>query len=141
MKNRNLLVSTILLLFAIMLAACSQKAEVVYIPEGDEYDRVKTLSDSYADHILNGIAGNDYAYFSEDFDATMLESLNETQFSSIVKTFGALGVPTSITLINIEDRDDFYGVNYKVVYPKKTLVTLIVIDKNEPNLVSGLWFK
>ncbi len=136
--TRNLF--TILLL-VILLGGCTRQTEVAYISEGEEYEKIKSISEPYAEHILNGIAANDHLQFITDFDKTMVEAMDETQFAAIVKTYGKLGNPETIELVNIEDREAYYGVNYKVTYPNKTLIMLIVVDKYEPNLVSGLWFR
>ncbi len=139
--KKSIIFSITVLLFALLLGACSRQAEVAYLPEGEEFDKVKSISATYAEHILNGIATNDHILFITDFDEKMIEAMDETQFALIVKSYGKLGNYTSFDLINIEDREAYYGVNYKVIYPEKTLLMLIVIDKTEPNLVSGLWFR
>lgn len=133
--------SVVFLLLALLLGACSRQAEVAYLAEGEEYDKVKSISAPYAKHILDGIAANDHILFITDFDEKMIAAMDESQFALIVKSYGKLGNYTSFDLINIEDREAYYGVNYKVTYPDKTIIMLIVIDKNQPNLVSGLWFR
>ncbi len=139
--KKTILFSLILLLLSLSIGACSKQAEVTYLAEGEEYDKVKSISATYAEHILKGIATNDHVLFITDFDEKMIAAMDESQFAQIVKLYGKLGNYTSFDLINIEDREAYYGANYKVVYPDKTLIMLIVIDKNEPNLVSGLWFR
>lgn len=135
------LFSLTFLFLSLILGACTQQAEVTYIAEGEEFDTVKTISEPYAKHILDGIASNDHTLFITDFDETMISAMDESQFALIVKSYGKLGNSTSFDLINIEDRDAYYGVNYKVTYPDKTLIMLIVINKEQPNHVSGLWFR
>jgi hypothetical protein len=139
MKNttRFLIVIT---LVAFLLSACQPKVEVTYI-EGDEKSEVIAVAQPIAEHILAGVASNDYALFSQDFDAEMKAALTATQFEAIVKTYGGLGQLQSTELINIEDKTEFYGVNFKVTYPEKVVLMLIVLAKSDPDLVSGLWFK
>jgi hypothetical protein len=55
--------------------------------------------------------------------------------------YGKNGKASSISMLNVEDREQFYGVNYGVIYPNTSLNMLIVVSKSEPSLVSGLWFK
>jgi hypothetical protein len=138
MKNstRFLLVITI---FVFLLSACQPKVEVTYI-EGDEKTEVTAAAQPLAEHILAGLAASDYALFSQDFDADMKAALTAAQFETLVKSFSGLGQPQSIELLNIEDRSDFYGVNFKVTYAEKVVVMLVVLAKSDPSLVSGLWF-
>lgn len=129
----------VLILF-ILTAGCTAKQEVNYLST-DETDRVAAYTDNSASNIINAIAANDYDLFITDFDTKMKEALTEDQFASIVKMYGKNGEPESILLLNVEDRDQFYGANYGVTYPKAALTMLIVVSKSEPAVVSGLWFK
>ncbi len=135
--TRFLLVITI---FVFLLAACQQKVEVTYI-EGDEKSEVTAIAQPIAEHILVGVAASDYDLFSQDFDAEMKAALTAAQFDAIVKAYGGLGQPQSTELINIEDKAEFYGVNFKVTYAEKIVLMLVVLAKSDPGLVSGLWFK
>ena len=135
--TRFLLVVT---LFAFLLSACQPKVEVTYI-EGDEKSAVTAVAQPIADHILAGVAANDYALFSQDFDADMKAALTATQFEAIVKSYGVLGQPQTTELINIEDKGEYYGVNFKVTYAEKIVLMLVVLPKSGSGLVSGLWFK
>lgn len=139
MKNttRILIVIT---LFAFLLSACQPKVEVTYI-EGDEKSTVTAVAQPIAEHILAGVAAGDYALFSQDFDAEMKAALTVTQFDSIVKSYGVLGQPQSTELVNIEDKTEYYGVNFKVTYADKIVLMLVVLPKSGASLVSGLWFK
>lgn len=139
--NKHALLSLAFLVLSTLLGACTKQAEVAYISEGEEFEKVKSISAPYAEHILDGIAADDHLLFITDFDEKMVTAMDESQFALIVKTYEKLGDNTSVELINIEDREAYYGVNYKVTYPEKTIIMLIVIDKKEPNLVSGLWFR
>ena len=139
MKNtsRFLLVIT---LITFLLSACQPKVEVIYI-EGDEKSAVTAVAQPIAERILAGVAASDYALFSQDFDAEMKAALTATQFDSIVKAYGILGQPQSTELVNIEDKTEYYGVNFKVTYGDKIVLMLIVLPKSGASLVSGLWFK
>lgn len=126
-------------LFAFLLAACQPKVEVIYI-EGEEKSEVTAVAQPTTEHILPGLAASDYALFSQDFDADMKTALTGNQFDAIVKAYGGLGQPQSTELINIEDKAEFYSVNFKVTYPDKIVLMLVVLAKSDPGLVSGLWF-
>ena len=138
MKNTTRIL-LVISLFAFLLAACQPKTEVIYI-EGEEKSEVTAVAQPIADHILAGIAASDYALFSQDFGAGMKAALTATQFDAIVKTYGGLGQPQSIELLNVVDRSEFYGVNFKVTYAEKIVLMLVVLAKSAPTLVSGLWF-
>lgn len=133
----------VLLMMILIVAAisgCAPKQEVVYL-SSDESAQVASLTDKAAQNILTAIATNNYQLFITDFDEKMREALTEDQFAQIVKMYGKNGKAESVTLLNVEDRQDFYGVNYGVTYPKAALTMLIVVAKSDPSLVSGLWFK
>ena len=138
--KKFLVLGMVLLVFATTLAACTPKEEVVYI-EGEERDLVAAQAEPFLQNILSGIANSDYALFTKDFDEGMLKAMTETQFESIVKTMGKLEQPQSYELSNVVDKVEFYGVNYKVTYVKAVVNILLVLPKQEPRLVSGLWFK
>lgn len=129
----------IITLFAFLLSACQPKVEVTYI-EGVEKAQVTALAQPIAERILAAIAASDYALFSQDFDADMKAALSPAQFDAIVKSYGGLGQPQSIELLNIVDRSEFYGVNFKVTYTEKVVLMLVVLARTDPALVSGLWF-
>lgn len=140
MKKRSILIFLSMILLAFLLNACSSQPAVTYI-EGEEYTRVAELAAPYAEHILQGIETNDRDLFIIDFAEKMATAMDAATFEKIVKTYGALGSAQSCELINIEDRGDYYGVNYKVTFKDKTLIMNVVVDKAEPNWVSGLWFR
>jgi hypothetical protein len=139
MKNTTRIL-LIVSLFAFLLAACQPKVEVTYI-EGEEKSEVTAIAQPIAEHILAGLAASDYELFSQDFDADMKAALSGTQFDAIVKAYGGLGQPQSTELLNIEDKAEFYGVNYKVTYAEKIVLMLVVLAKSDPGQVTGLWFK
>ncbi len=138
MKKKSIVIMVSLLLLALGLISCSATPQYI---EGDEYEKVAAVTAPYTEHILKGIETADYDLFVTDFDKKMLESMTQTQFDSLVKTIAPQGTYVSCELVNIVDRDTYYGVNYKVTYTNKVMAMLVVIDKAEPNLVSGLWFK
>jgi PBP1b-binding outer membrane lipoprotein LpoB len=131
---------TLILLSTIFLSGCASNKNVSYV-EGEEKDTVAAQAEPYLQHILDGIAQNDYQLFITDFDATMLKAMTQTQFDAIVKTYGKLGQVKSTELSSVDVAGDYYGVNYKVTYEKTALTVRLVLPKEEPRLVSGLWFK
>lgn len=139
MKSK-LYVLLMMILIVAVISGCAPKQEVVYL-SSDESAQVAASTDKAAQNILTAIATNDYQLFITDFDEKMREALTEDQFAQIVKMYGKNGKAESVTLLNVEDRQDFYGVNYGVTYPKAALTMLIVVAKSDLSLISGLWFK
>jgi hypothetical protein len=123
-----------------MMTGCAGKAEIAYL-SSEESAQIAAHTDQAAENIITAIATDDYDLFITDFDEKMREALTEEQFANIVKMYGKNGEAESISLLNVEDRDQFYGANYGVTYPKAGLTMLIVVAKSDPELVSGLWFK
>lgn len=138
MKKSSLALLVCSLFLALILGSCSKAPKYI---EGEEYDRVAAIAAPYSEHILKGIETADYDLFAADFDAKMLESMTETQFATLLKSFSSVGTFISSDLVNITDQNTYYGVNYKATYTNKVMAMLVVIDKKEPYLVSGLWFK
>lgn len=138
--KRFVLFALLLVGLITVLSACTPKEEVIYI-EGTEREMVAAQAEPFLQNILTGIADNDYALFTNDFDEAMLKAMTEAQFDNIVKTMGKLEKPLSYELSNVVDKGEYYGVNYKVTYDKAVVNVLIVLPKQEPRLVTGLWFK
>lgn len=131
---------TLMLVITGLLAGCAAKQQVAYVPS-EESANIAVYTDKAASNIITAIATNDYNLFITDFDDNMRQALTEQQFATIVKMYGKNGPAESISLLNVEDREQFYGFNYGVTYPKAALTMLIVVAKSNPALVSGLWFK
>ena len=112
-----------------------------YVPEGAVQDAILVDSDVFIQDIVTGISTNDYTTFAKDFDAVMSNSLKETEFGQVYDSFGPLGVSEKIELYNVQVAGDYYAVRYKVTYPKKIIIIRVVVDKNDPRKVSGLWFE
>ncbi len=140
MKQNKIWFFSIILLLSLVLAACKPAATPVYI-EGEESDRVAEAAEPIAAGILEGIRTDDYELFTTAFNEKLQSALNETQFAGIVGMYGKLGQSESMELLNIEDKQDYYGLNYKLTYPDKVVIMLVVLTKTEPYQVSGLWFK
>jgi hypothetical protein len=139
MKNKFVCCVLNLPFLLILLTACQAQPTPVYV-EGVLRDEISAVVAPFAENIFFGIARNDYAKFGQDFDAAMQTAMTKEQFAKIVKLYGGYGEPLSIEMINIDDRGDYFGINYKVTFDKKVVIMLIVIPKTEPRLVTGLWF-
>jgi hypothetical protein len=108
---------------------------------GEDAERIAETVEPIATGILTGIETNDYTIFAAHFAEAMRKSINEETFAKIVNQIGKSGAHESLELLNIEDQGNYYGVNYGVNFSAAKMIMLVVVTKEDPNLVSGLWFK
>ena len=125
---------------AALLGGCAAKARVTYV-SGEESELVTEVVEPVAKNILTGIETNDYDLFVTNFDETMKNAITPDDFATIVKQIGKHGAVESIELLNIEDQGEYYGVNYGANYADAKVILRIVVAKDTPDMVSGLWFK
>jgi hypothetical protein len=127
-------------LVILLAAGCGSKPEPVYVT-GEDAERIAETVEPIATGILTGIETNDYTIFAAHFAEAMRKSINEETFAKIVNQIGKSGAHESLELLNIEDQGNYYGVNYGVNFSAAKMIMLVVVTKEDPNLVSGLWFK
>ena len=139
MTNKFLL-ALIALLTVLLLAGCGAKPEIVYV-SGEESEKVAATVEPIAKNTLAGIETNNYDLFASNFDEAMRKAITTDAFSNIVEQFGKNGAHQSIELLNIEDQVIHYGVNFSVNYAEAKTIMRVIVSKDTPNLVSGLWFK
>lgn len=139
MKKVIFVVVTLFIL--LVLSACGPQPTPDLLPEGAERDAVLANSDVFITNLLSGIENNDLATFSKDFDATMIKSFTPEAFQQITIQFESVGKHEGVALYNVQNVGDYFAVRYKVTYPKKDIIFRVVINKNDPPKVSGLWFE
>lgn len=139
MQTKFGLFFSILLVFT--LSACTPQATPEYVPEGAERDSIVADADLYIADVISGIEKNDYASFSQDFDQAMLNSFKSSDFEKLSAQFERLGKSKDVELINVQIAGDYFAVRYKVTYDKNVIILRIVVDKNDPRKVSGLWLE
>lgn len=124
---------------ASLMAACAP-AETVVI--GEERDAVLAFSEAKTDNLLNGMNANDYAAFSQDFDAEMRNAMPQSGFDALKKDRDeTLGLYVSRSVNRVVKDGDFYAVIYDAVFEKDDAVSIRVVFRiAEPHEVSGLWF-
>jgi hypothetical protein len=124
---------------ASLMAACAP-AETVVI--GEERDAVLAFSEAKTDNLLNGMNANDYAVFSQDFDAEMRNAMPQSGFDALKKDRDeTLGLYVSRSVNRVVKDGDFYAVIYDAVFEKDDAVSIRVVFRiAEPHEVSGLWF-
>ena len=129
------------LLLLCMISACTAQATPEYVPEGAERDAIVADTDVFVQEIVTGIAEKDYTLFSTHFDDVMLASIKIGDFDKIAATYGPLGTPESIELINVQVAGEYYAVRYQVTYAEKIIIMRLVVNNADPRRISGLWFE
>lgn len=139
MKSKAFLILMIFVFLSVSLYGCSSgNAELT----GADKDAVLTFSEAKTDTLLSGMNNNDYAAFSQDFDADMLTAMPQAQFDALKKDRDSkLGLYISREVSSVVLVGDFYAVNYVAKFEKDdNVVVRVTFRVAEPNQVSGLWF-
>ena len=130
----------IILIGIALISGCTQATTVSYLT-GEQSDLVTAQVEPIAREILSAIENNNYDLFVTHFDETMRKAIDEDQFSNIVSQYGKYGAPDSVELLNIEDQGNYYSANFGVNYPEAKVIMRLVVSRDDPSQVSGLWFK
>ena len=130
----------IILIGIALISGCTQATTVSYLT-GEQSDLVAAQVEPIARDILSAIENNNYDLFVTHFDETMRKAIDEDQFSNIVSQYGKYGAPDSVELLNIEDQGNYYSANFGVNYPEAKVIMRLVVSRDDPSQVSGLWFK
>ena len=140
MKNEKKMYILILLaiLFSLLVGCAPQFTPL----DGATKEAILAYSEAKTDGLLAGLSNNDYALFSQDFDADMLKAFTETKFDDLKKDRDAkLGAYVSRQVKQVVQSGDFYTVIYDTKFEKDAAVTMRVVFRiAEPHQVSGLWF-
>ncbi len=138
MKSKSILILLFVVLLSISLVGCGSGKTVT----GTEKDAVLAFSEAKTDTLLSGMNDNDYAAFSQDFDAEMLTAMPQAQFDSLKKDRDSkLGLYISREVSSVVLVGEFYAVNYIAKFEKDdNVVVRVTFRVAEPNQVSGLWF-
>ncbi len=81
MKSKSILIVLFIVLLSLSLFGCGSGKTVT----GTDKDAVLAFSEAKTDTLLSGMNNNDYAAFSQDFDADMLTAMPQAQFDSLKK--------------------------------------------------------
>ena len=134
---RYLLGGIALVFLITVLAGCSNAKAVT----GSLRDEILAYADPATDSILQGMNDHDYATFSKDFDDTMKNAINETQFQSMEQTIiGKVGKYVSRKLDSVVDQDKYYQVMYNAKFEQDDPVLVRVVFTKDTHQVSGLFF-
>lgn len=139
MKKPLILLISASLLVILTLAGCGARNSSTLV-EGVDRDPILAITDPFAKTILDGLQQNDLALFTTDFDETMRAGFTQEKLSALSKTLGFGGAVKGMELVKVEMVEGYYRVTYKVTLEKRSLLMAVVIPKEEPYAVTGLWF-
>ena len=118
---RRMIVLFGMLLFALVLASCSQKRQAI---EGAELDTVLAYSEPAADRFFQGLNENDYALFSTDFASVLDSSVGEKGLQDMqTSILGKTGKYLSREVSRVEQDDKFVSVFYDAEFEQEEHVT------------------
>ncbi len=97
------------------------------ILSGTERAAVLSFSEAITDNLFAGLAANDYATFSRDFDTDMYERVPVTDFAAWKQEFDfEIGNCLSRQVDQVTQADEFYMVVYQAKFEQETQVTVTV---------------
>ena len=105
----------------IWLTACERTLS------GVERAAVLAFSEAITDNMFAGLAANDYAAFSRDFDNDMYERAPATEFSAWKEGLEeVIGAYLSRNVDKVTQSDEFYVVTYQATFEKEEPVTVTI---------------
>ncbi len=110
--------------------------------EGAERDAVLAYAEPTTDNVLNGYNSGDYAQFSENFDAVMLQAETEEVFlQTRAQIMSKLGKYISRQSPGVVKQNNKYIVFYNARFEQEDGVTIrIVFQPDGEHKLTGLWF-
>lgn len=94
---------------------------------GDEKAAVLAFSEAVTNNMFAGLAANDYAAFSRDFDYDMYERVPATVFATWKQELDKkIGAYLSRNVDKVTQSDEFYVVTYQAKFEKEEQVTVTV---------------
>jgi len=138
MKNRNIagLIGVVTIVAVVIFAGCVEKSQV-------DIDQVRKYADPITENILLGMNGNNYSKYSEHFDQTMKNAMNDAVFSetnTLIKS--KIGDYVSKQFWKVESKDQYTIVYYKARFTEETedvTVKVVFQEIMEEMKVSGLF--
>ena len=110
--------------------------------EGTERDAVLAYAEPTTDNVLSGYNSGDYAQFSENFDAVMLQAETEDVFlQTRSQIMSKLGKYISRQTPGVVKQNNMYIVFYNARFEQEDGVTIrIVFQPDGEHKLTGLWF-
>lgn len=123
---------------ALGLSACSQPVQVPSV----EANTFAAEVDPIVENCLLGLSDNDFAKHTRDFDASMLDVVDETTFPQGYQAIiGVVGKYKSRKLTGVWDQAEFRIVYYEAQFDNDVVTVKVVFTRTDPaHKISGLWF-
>ena len=136
-KNPGLIFALILSALLVLAACCPQDKEL----SGAERSAVLAYGEIAMDNLIAGLAANDYALFSSDFDAYMQKTLPAASFATWKGDLGDnLGNVLSHQVVQATRSDEFYVVEFEIEFEREAPVMVtIAFHAAPPHSIGGLW--
>lgn len=120
----------------IWLTACERSLS------GDDKAAVLAFSEAITDNMFAGLATNDYAAFSRDFDSDMYERPPAAEFSAWKEGLEeVIGAYLSRNVDKVTRADEFYVVTYQAEFEKEEQVTVTVAFHASDHSIAFLAFE
>jgi len=103
---------------------------------------VLAFSEAITDNMFAGLAANDYAAFSRDFDNDMYERAPATEFSAWKEGLEeVIGAYLSRNIDKVTQSGEFYVVTYQANFEKEEQVTVTVAFHASDHSIALLSFE
>lgn len=137
MKNLKISVLIAISLMLLLFAGCNTMNKT-------DDAQIKKTSEPMVEDILTGIKEENYSKFSQNFDATMKEKLNEAAFKDLTSMLkNKIGNFISKEYWKSEKSGTYTRTFYNAKYDNETenvIVTVVFSEKDNKDYVSGLFF-
>jgi len=112
---------------------------------GETNEEVASIAEPILDNILEAFESNDYIKYSQNFDATLKESVSKKKFVEADRHFESfLGDYQSKEYLGFVVKGKMSVVLWKARYSKSSddvIIKLILSKRGDEVLVTGLWFQ
>jgi PBP1b-binding outer membrane lipoprotein LpoB len=133
MKKSHLIISLITIM---ILSGCATPKPIMTIPQNFQ-DTARPL----AENIIIGLAKQDYALFSKDFDQKMIDAIPTTAMAEVHKLlWNQFGEYQTIQTKKFFEEKDYYVGLFNLIFEKGDIDMQVIFSQSEPYKVSGLWF-
>jgi len=135
-KNTGFSIVAIVLIALVGLTACERQLS------GAHRTAVLAFSEAATDNLFAGLAANDYATFSRDFDPDMQKDVPATRFAAWKQDVDSkLGNYLSRQVDHVSQDDEFYVVVYQVKFEQQESVTVeVAFHVKKPHPIAHLSF-
>jgi hypothetical protein len=131
------LVLSLILFLPALLTACERELSAA------ESKMAVAIIEPKVDNFFRGLAEDDYSRFSNGFDAYMLDSIPEDEFSAFRQDLNThLGGYLSREVHRAVQSDEFYVVEYDVRFEREISINFgVAFHRAEPNTISHIWIE